>query len=131
MKGEKVVVPISGGIVSTTLLYYLNEKEFTVLPITFDWKQFKKTKAIEGIKRTCKKLNLPLKIVELRSLKDLLENAREDHRVVMNRDLIYLSISMAYALTIECPLIYFPVYLTDLNHAPQIHDYAEILRNTI
>lgn len=131
MKGEKVVIPLSGGITSTTLLYYLNEKEFTVLPITFDWKQFEKTQAIEGIKRACSKLNLPLKTVDFGGIKDLLEGAREDHRVIMNRDLIYLSISMAYSLTSDCPLIYFPFYLMEPNSAGQYGEYVGLLRNTI
>lgn len=131
MKDEKVIIPCSGGIVSTTLIYYLNEKMFTILPITFDWKQFKKTHALEGIKKVCKKLNLPLKIVDFAGIKDLLENANEDHTVIMNRDLIYLSIILSYALTIKCRLIYYPIYLTEPEQAPQIHNYAEMLKNMI
>ena len=128
---SKIVLPMSGGIVSTTLAYYLKEKGYNVHPITFDWGQWKQAKNLEGIKRTCEKLNFPLKVIDLYSVGNLLRDAGKDQQVVMNRDLIYLSIAISYALTIKSPTIYYPVYLINPEHADPIGRYAENLRSIV
>lgn len=130
MRGEKVVVPLSGGISSIAMLYYLDAKEFTILPITFDWKQFRKTKIIDNIKRACEKLNLKLTVIDVGGFTKLLENARDDHKVTMNRDLLYISIASAYALTTDTKLIYYPFYKLDESTYHSLGLYAPMLRDT-
>lgn len=68
---EKIVVIFSGGLDSTTLVYYLQEKGYNVHAISFNYGQ-KHLIELQKARITAKKLNLQHKIVDMRFMKELL-----------------------------------------------------------
>lgn len=109
----KIIVILSGGMDSTTLLYkYINEGN-EVRTISFNYGQQHK-KELEYAKETCKLLNIDHKIIDLSGLKDILKSALtsdqeipEGHyedevmkqTVVPNRNMIMLSVAIGYAIS--------------------------------
>ncbi len=125
MNKEKIVVILSGGLDSTTLVYYLNNKDYEVSCLSFDYGQ-KHNIEIEKAKITCKKLNLNHKIVNLKFMKDLLGNSSaltsdevgiptleevigeaQPITYVPNRNTIMLSIATSYAEAIGANKVCF------------------------
>lgn len=125
---SKQVLPMSGGIVSTVLAYNLVATDYKVLPIAFDWGKMSLTQNLECAKRTCKKLNLPLKIAEFNNLSEILEDGMDDQYVIANRDLIYLGVALSYALTKKAGTLHYPIYMITPEHADAIGKYAMFLR---
>ena len=131
MDYSKQVVPVSGGIVSTVLLYNLVATDYNVLPLAFDWGEMALRQNIECVKRTCKKLNLDLKVAEFNNLGKLLEEGMNDPLVMSNRDLIYLGVSLSYALSKKAATLHYPIYMVKPEHADAIGNYAMFLRNIV
>ena len=65
MINPKAVVILSGGVDSTTLLYHVIDMGYDAYAISFDYGQ-KHLKELTYAERTCKKLNVPHKILDLR-----------------------------------------------------------------
>lgn len=57
---EKIVLLVSGGLDSTTLLYWLLNKKYDVYPMYVDYGSKHKSKEYECLQSTCKKLGLNL-----------------------------------------------------------------------
>ena len=67
MKMNKAVLILSGGLDSTTLLYELLDKNFEVFAISFYYGQ-KHNKELDMVIKTCQKLKVDHKIIDLSGL---------------------------------------------------------------
>lgn len=119
---QKAVVLLSGGMDSTTLLYDVKHLGYEVYPITFYYGQ-KHKKEIEMAYKTCKRLGLGYKLVDVDSLSDLAPSAltkRElevpktsydeesmKQTVVPNRNMVLLALATAYAIGIESGTVWY------------------------
>lgn len=111
---KKVILILSGGLDSTTLLYWLLNKKYKVKCISFLYGQ-KHSKEVEVAKQTCKKLKVEHKIINLDALKDILssnltsstkkipeghyESKNMEQTVVPNRNMIMLSMAIGWAIS--------------------------------
>ena len=109
----KVVVLLSGGIDSTTLVYYMRDRGYKVYPISFYYGQ-KHKKELDLANLTCQKLNLSFKAFNINILRELAPSAltRKDIEVprgnyneetmkitvVPNRNMVFLALATAYAI---------------------------------
>ena len=125
---KNVVLIYSGGVDSTTLLYLLIKKGFKIKTLSFDYGQ-KHRKELKMAKKTCNKLGIENKIINLRNLAPILKSALvgkgekipEGHykdkvmkqTVVPNRNMIMLSIAMAYAISLKYSYIAYAAHSGD------------------
>jgi len=126
---ESAICVFSGGMDSTTLLYHLLERGAETLAISFDYGQRHK-KELEYAARTCAKLDVPHKIVDISSVKELIGgNALTDPRVavpaghyeeetmkatvVPNRNMIFLAVAGGWAVAEEVNLLAVAVHAGD------------------
>ncbi|WP_232385637.1 7-cyano-7-deazaguanine synthase QueC [Methanoregula boonei] len=126
--GMKAVLILSGGMDSTTLLYDLIDQGYEVSAITFDYHQ-KHKKEIACAQKTCAKLSIPHKIVNLSVLNDLapssLTRADRDvpeghyaeesmkQTVVPNRNMVFLSLAASYAIGIGAGHLFYAAHAGD------------------
>ncbi len=117
----KVVVVLSGGMDSTTLLYDVINQGYDVSAISFNYGQ-KHKKELLVAAQTCTNLNIPHKVIDLSVLNELApsaltrddidvpEGSYEDESmkltVVPNRNLTMGNLALAYALTIKASKIF-------------------------
>jgi len=147
---EKVIVILSGGLDSTTLLYdILNENKYEVHAMSFNYGQ-NHSKEIDLAKQTCEKLNVEHKIIDISFLgKELFYNStlvqgaeeipeghyQEDNMkstVVPMRNLILISLVGAYASTIGATKIYYGAHAGDHEIYPDCRkEFIESLKETL
>jgi 7-cyano-7-deazaguanine synthase len=124
----KIICILSGGLDSTTLLYRLKASGYEIKAISFNYGQRHRKELIMANK-TCEKLKIDHKIVDLTSIKDLLSNSSltsdievpEGHyedesmkkTVVPNRNMIMASIAIGYAINIDFDTIALGVHSGD------------------
>ena len=112
---NKTICILSGGLDSTTLLYQLVKTRKDVKAISFYYGQRHKIE-LANAQRTCKKLGIDHKIINITCLKELINNSAltgnievpEGHyesenmklTVVPNRNMIFASIAIAWAVNI-------------------------------
>ena len=122
---RKGVILFSGGIDSTTLLYDLMNQLEEVYPITFFYGQ-KHGKEVEMAFKTCGKLGLEYKLVDVDSLGDVAPSAltrdgveipmvgydEESMKdtVVPNRNMVFLSLATAYAIGIGAEHVFYAAH---------------------
>lgn len=111
---KKAICVFSGGVDSTTLLYYLLHQGWEVKAITFDYGQ-KHRIEIAYAKKICQKLGIEHKVIDLRAINQLLKgSALSDSAVavpkgsyahsnmkttvVPNRNMIFLSVAAGWAV---------------------------------
>jgi len=128
---SQVILPMQGGIVSVTMAYYLKFKGFNVHAISFDWKDFKKSKAIECAKKTCKDLKCMHHIIDMSSLRKVLEGGTATVPGVVNKDNIYLAMCISYAFKYRCPTIFYPIFIPHPQMAHNIGVISETLREIV
>ncbi len=125
-----VVIILSGGMDSTTLLYRLVHEKKEIRAISFNYGQ-KHSKELEYAKKTCKKLTIPHEIVDLSTLSkagffqnsslttdiDVPEGhyAEESMKstVVPNRNMIMLSLAIGYAISVGAKSVYYGAHAGD------------------
>lgn len=128
MKKEKCVLILSGGVDSTTLLYKLINQKKKIHAISFDYGQ-KHARELNCAIETCNKLRVKHKILNLSVLSDVAPSAltRSDIRVpdghyedenmkvtvVPNRNMVMLSLAIAYAIGIKANAVYYGVHIGD------------------
>lgn len=125
---EKVVLILSGGMDSTTLLYKLAAEGYDVYAISFNYGQ-RHNRELTVARRTCEKIGVKHRIVNVSGLKYLLEGSSltsdievpEGHyadenmkkTVVPNRNMIMLSIATGYAVSIGAGKVFFGAHSGD------------------
>lgn len=129
---KKAVIIASGGVDSSTLLYKSVNEGFEVYALTFIYGQ-RHFKEIEYAKRIAEQLNLDHKLVDLSSLKVLLSGSAltdssvevpevpetSEHyetlqtTIVPNRNAIFLSIGIGYAVSLHANYVFFGAHFSD------------------
>jgi 7-cyano-7-deazaguanine synthase len=128
MNKEKVVVILSGGLDSTTLLYDILNQGYEVYAICFDYGQ-KHKKELMFARETCKRLDVNYKRINLDCLNELAPSALTDkdwdipegdykenvmkQTVVPNRNMVFISLATSYAIGLGATKIYYGAHLGD------------------
>lgn len=122
----KAICVLSGGMDSTTLLYHLVAKSYDVKAVSFDYGQRHK-KELDYAARTCAKLRVPHKLIDISSVNQLLQGSAltspevevpKGHyadetmksTVVPNRNMIMLAIAGGYAVAEEAHFLAIAVH---------------------
>jgi 7-cyano-7-deazaguanine synthase len=128
----KAVLSVSGGVDSSTLLYKTVKEGYETHALTFIYGQ-KHKKEIESAKIICNGLNVIHKVIELQALKKIFfGSALTDSSIevpgvpetaeyyetlattiVPNRNSIFLSIAVGYAVSIKASHVFFGAHLSD------------------
>jgi 7-cyano-7-deazaguanine synthase len=128
MDNSSTVVLLSGGLDSTTLLYYVKSIEDGPVAISFRYGQLH-SKEVEAAAKTCAFLQVPHKIINLdigallkgSALTDPLVPVPQGHyedstmrqTVVPNRNMILLSIAAAWAISIGARKVAYAAHAGD------------------
>lgn len=128
----KAIIIASGGIDSSTLLYKMVKEGFDVYVLTFIYGQ-KHLQEIEYAKGIAQGLDVDHRVVDLSAMKELLSGSAltdssvevpnvpetAEHyetlqsTIVPNRNAIFLSIAIGYAVSLEANNIYFGAHFSD------------------
>ncbi|MCQ2977411.1 MAG: 7-cyano-7-deazaguanine synthase QueC [archaeon] len=125
---KKVVLILSGGLDSSTLLYYLINKEYEVNALSFNYGQ----KGHEELKRAskiCELNNVKHKVIDIQNIvevfsKSSLTSAENTNTnspkdtVVPSRNTILLSLATAYAISNDCKEVYYGAIADDVGDYP-------------
>lgn len=125
---KKVILILSGGIDSTTLLYSLIDKNYDIIALSFNYGQ----KAVEELRRAnkiCKLNNIKHEIIDIKDLATVFSSSsliNENNRntdspsdtVVPSRNTILLSLATAYAISNNCSEIYYGAIKDDVGDYP-------------
>lgn len=125
---NKTIVVLSGGLDSTTVLYELIAQGKQVKAISFNYGQ-KHEKELEYAAKTCVKLGIEHKVVDMTFLKELVSNSAltsdlavpEGHyadenmklTVVPNRNMVMASIAIAWAVNLDFDEVALGVHAGD------------------
>jgi 7-cyano-7-deazaguanine synthase len=116
---KKCIIVLSGGPDSATVAYWAKALGYTIFPITFNYGQIaiKETQAAEEI---AEKLGTTTKIIDLSTLKEIFSGVTSlcntdipltaefsTPIIVPFRNAIFLSIAVAYAVTVGADKIYY------------------------
>ena len=144
---QKVVVILSGGMDSTTLLYEAISQQHEVVALSFNYNQ-KHKKELEKAKETCDILKIPHKIMDLSILNELAPSSltRDDwdipeghyadenmkQTVVPNRNMVMLSLATSYAIGIKASRLFYGAHSGDHDIYPDCRkDFVEQLGRAI
>lgn len=124
----RAVVILSGGMDSTTLLYDAVNMGYEVYALSFDYGQ-KHKKELECAKKTCEKLGVNHKVVNLDILNQVAPSAltRDDwdvpeghfeddnmkQTVVPNRNMVLLSLATSYAISVKAKKLFYGAHSGD------------------
>jgi len=152
---EKVVVIYSGGMDSFTVLNRALKDGKEVFALSFDYGQ-KHVKELTFAADVCKLLNIKHKIIDISAINELLAGSSltddidipEGHyaadnmksTVVPNRNMILLSLAVAYAVSVEASQVYYgahsgdhaiypdcrPEFVMKMNDVCQIANYEAV-----
>ena len=125
---KRAVLIISGGLDSTTLMYWMKSKGYDLFALSLDYGQ-KHKKELAMAAEHCKKLNVPHQNISLESIKGIFEKSSlvgekevpegsysEDNMtstVVPNRNMILLSIAIAYAIDKNASTVFYGAHSGD------------------
>lgn len=129
----KTVCLLSGGVDSTTLLYQLKAEGDEILALSFNYGQRHK-KELKFAKKTCEKLGIWHEIADISKIRNLLAGSAltddievpEGHytdekmkiTVVPNRNAIFLSIAIGYAISQKADRVAYAAHLGDFSTYP-------------
>jgi len=147
MSEEKAVVIISGGMDSTTLLYDIVKQGYEVYALSFNYNQ-KHKRELMMAKRTCFKLGIDHRIVDLNVLNQLAPSALtrkywkipEGHyegenmkqTVVPNRNMVMLSLATAYAIGLGAEKVFYGAHAGDHEIYPDCRkEFVDIMKKAI
>ena len=150
MKKDKIVLILSGGLDSTTVLFQLLSENKTVIAISFNYGQ-KASKELQYAKKTCEKLEVKHEIIDISTLKPCFQsssivNEEENdtstpyNTVVPSRNTILLELATAYAISNNANAVYCgiqkgdyndypdtrPIFLDKINSLNQVNNYRYI-----
>jgi len=125
---KTIVVIYSGGMDSFTLLNYAQEKNYRSLALSFDYGQ-RHTKELDYAKSFCATQSIDHKVIDISNIKQLLKGSAltdklpiphghyEDKRmqimVVPNRNMIFFSLAVSYALSSSASEVWFGAHQGD------------------
>jgi 7-cyano-7-deazaguanine synthase len=126
---NKAVVLLSGGLDSTALLYWGVNEGYKSYVLSFDYGQRHK-KELQFAKRTCDKLGVEHKIIDITSIHELLKGSAltdssikvpEEHyshetqkaTIVPNRNAIMLNIAVGYAVSLGADRVFYAAHAND------------------
>jgi len=128
MEKEKVVLILSGGLDSTTLLYDLIDRGYDVRAVSFNYSQ-RHVRELKMARKTCKSLKIPHTVLSLKVLNqiapscltrkdwDVPEGHYEDESmkqtVVPNRNMVMLSLATSYAIGIGAKRLFYGAHSGD------------------
>lgn len=146
---KKAVIIASGGMDSTTLLYDILKQGYEVCALSVDYGQ-RHSKELEFIKKTCKKLKVPHKVIDLSSVgKGLLfassltskkipvpegDYKEESMKltVVPNRNMILLSLAVGYAISVGAGKVFYGAHAGDHSIYPDCRpEFIEAMKAAI
>jgi len=124
-KSDKCVVVLSGGPDSSTVAYWAKEQGYDVYAITCKYGQIA-TKEVEYATRIAERLGVPIKLVDLSSLKDIFSGVTSlcDENIPMTpsfsspiivpfRNAIFLSLAVSYAVTVGAGRVFYGAQSSD------------------
>jgi len=136
MEQGKAVVLHSGGLDSTTLLYYIKGMGFEVYPLTIYYGQ-RHSREITSAVEICATMGIPERFrkVDLESLQSVMLGSSQTDRtvevpeghyaadnmaitVVPNRNMILLAVATAYAISIKAKLVAYAAHIGDHDQYP-------------
>jgi len=147
---KKAVIIASGGIDSSTLLYKMVNEGFQVYALTFIYGQ-RHLKEINSANRISEDLGILHKVIDISSMKELLSGSAltdsnvdvpevpetADHyetlkaTIVPNRNAIFLSIAIGYAVSIEANHVFFGAHFSDRGVYPDCRkEFVEAFQNS-
>ena len=125
---NKAVVVYSGGMDSFTVLNTAIKDGLEVFAISFNYGQ-KHSKELDVAANVCRNLNVPHKVVDITAINSLMsgssltsdEDIPEGHyesdsmksTVVPNRNMVLLSMAIAYAVSLEAGKVYYGAHSGD------------------
>jgi len=125
---KRAICLLSGGIDSSTLAYYLGAQEIDIFPLTIDYGQRHKKEILSAFKIAAL-LNTELKVINISrnsflfkgsALTDSIEVPHEEYdkktmslTVVPNRNMILLSMAVAYAISIKADMVAYAAHSGD------------------
>jgi len=136
---KKAIAIISGGIDSSTLLYKLVNDGYEVYALTFIYGQ-KHSKEVEAAKAVTSKLNVNHKVIDISSLQEILRSSLTSPEisipevsaeaknydlkstVVPNRNSIFLSIAVGYAISIGVNNVFYAAHFSDRGVYPDCRE---------
>lgn len=138
---------LSGGMDSTTLLYDVKSQGYEVFAISFLYGQ-KHSKELEFAKKTCSLLSIPYKIVDISFFAELAPSALTTpdwnvpegyytdstmkQTVVPNRNMVLLSISAAYAISLGAKKLFYGAHAGDHPIYPDCRkEFVEAMKNAL
>jgi len=118
-RADKCVVVLSGGPDSTTVAYWAQNQGYDLYAITFKYGQIA-TKEVEYASKIAETLRVQIKVIDLSSLKEIfkgvtslcdesipLTSSFSKPIIVPFRNAIFLSIAVAYAMSIGATKIFY------------------------
>jgi len=142
---DKVVL-LSGGLDSTTLLYYVIDKypEASIGTIIFDYNQ-KHKKEIKSAIQTCVKLKVPFQIFSMKAFSSLAPSALTTEGVLMpeghyeedsmratvvpNRNMVLLSLAISYSVGKGASEVYYAAHMGDHSVYPDCRpEFVEAIK---
>lgn len=143
---ERAVVVYSGGMDSFTVLHTAIKSGLEVYAISFDYGQ-KHSKELQVAAEVCKALNIEHKIVDITAINSLMANSSltgdadipEGHyeddnmksTVVPNRNMVLLSMAIAYAVSLEASKVYYGAHSGDHHIYPDCRPEFVAAMNTV
>lgn len=128
---NRAVIIISGGMDSTTLLYRLIREKREIFALSFNYGQ-KHKKELDCAKKVCQRFGIPHKIIDLTTLQQSQifgESSLTSEKVkvpegnytdlsmqstvVPNRNMILLSMAIAFAISIDASTVYYGAHAGD------------------
>lgn len=122
---NKCVIVLSGGPDSATVAYWAKQQGYENHAITFKYGQIA-TKEVEYAKRIADKLNTPIKVVDLSSLKEVFGDLTSlcnanipmtssfSHPIIVPfRNAIFLAVAVSYAISIGANKIFYGAHCSD------------------
>lgn len=125
---NKAVVVYSGGMDSYTVLHKALAAGKDVYALSFNYGQ-RHSKELDVAAKVCQKFNIPHKVVDISAINSLMAGSSltddieipEGHyaedsmknTVVPNRNMVLLSMAIAYAVSLEAPEVYYGAHAGD------------------
>lgn len=148
-KTKKAVIIASGGMDSTTLLYDIISQGYDAYALSVNYGQ-RHAKELEFIKKACKKLKVPHKVVDLSAAgRELLGGSaltskeiavpeggyKEENMkltVVPNRNMVLLSLAAGYAISIGAKKVFYGAHAGDHAIYPDCRrEFVEAMRRAV